>query len=54
MNIFLTRMIEAWMERWLANRRFREIFGMLMALFAVERPVPQLSACTAARSFGGA
>ena len=35
MNIFLTRMIEAWMERWLANRRFREIFGMLMALFAI-------------------
>ena len=35
MNIFLTRMIGAWMERWLANRRFREVFGMLMALFAV-------------------
>jgi len=35
MNVFLTRMIEAWMERWLANRRFREIFGMLMALLAV-------------------
>ena len=28
-------MIGAWMERWLANRRFREIFSMLMALFAV-------------------
>ena len=35
MNIFLTRMIGAWMERWLANRRFREIFSVLMALFAV-------------------
>src|ERR1700683_2688687 len=35
MNIFLTRMIGAWMERWLANRRFREIFGILMAMFAV-------------------
>jgi ABC-2 type transport system permease protein len=35
MNIFLTRMIGAWMERWLANRRFREIFGMLMAAFAI-------------------
>ncbi|MGA9061002.1 MAG: hypothetical protein WB341_04960 [Terracidiphilus sp.] len=35
MNIFLTRMIGAWMERWLANRRFREIFGMFMALFVV-------------------
>jgi ABC-2 type transport system permease protein len=34
-NIFLTRMIGAWMERWLANRRFREIFGVLMALCAV-------------------
>jgi ABC-2 type transport system permease protein len=35
MNVFLTRMIGAWMERWLANRRFREIFGVLMALSAV-------------------
>jgi ABC-2 type transport system permease protein len=35
MNIYLTRMIGAWMDRWLANRRFREIFGMFMALFAV-------------------
>jgi ABC-2 type transport system permease protein len=35
MNIFLTRMIGAWMERWLANRRFREIFNVLIALFAV-------------------
>lgn len=35
MNIFLTRMIGAWMERWLANRRFREIFSLLMALLAV-------------------
>jgi len=34
-NIFLTRMIGAWMERWLANRRFREIFGMLMAFLVV-------------------
>jgi ABC-2 type transport system permease protein len=35
MNVFLTRMIGAWMERWLAIRRFREIFGVLMALFTV-------------------
>jgi ABC-2 type transport system permease protein len=35
MNVFLTRMIGAWMERWLAIRRFREIFSVLMALFAV-------------------
>jgi ABC-2 type transport system permease protein len=32
MNIYLTRMIGAWMDRWLANRRFREIFSMIMAL----------------------
>jgi ABC-2 type transport system permease protein len=35
MNIFLMRMIGAWLERWLANRRFREIFGALMALTVV-------------------
>jgi ABC-2 type transport system permease protein len=35
MNMFLTRMIGAWMERWLANRHFREFFGVFMALFAV-------------------
>jgi ABC-2 type transport system permease protein len=35
MNVFLTRMIGAWLERWLANRRFREIFSALMGLFAV-------------------
>jgi len=29
------RMIGAWMERWLANRRFREIFSALMALTVV-------------------
>ncbi len=34
MNLFLTRMIGAWMERWLANRRFREVFNILIALFA--------------------
>jgi ABC-2 type transport system permease protein len=35
MNVFLTRMIEAWFERWLAVRRFREIFSAAMALFFV-------------------
>jgi ABC-2 type transport system permease protein len=35
MNIFLMRMIGAWLERWLMNRRFREIFGALMALSVV-------------------
>jgi len=35
MNIFLTRMIGAWMERWLMNRHFREIFGLLMGLLVV-------------------
>jgi ABC-2 type transport system permease protein len=34
MNIFLARMLGVWMERWMANRRFREFFGVLMALFA--------------------
>ena len=34
-NIFLMRMIGAWLERWLANRRFREIFSALMALTVV-------------------
>lgn len=31
MNVFFTRMMGAWFERWLANRRFREIFSVLMA-----------------------
>jgi ABC-2 type transport system permease protein len=35
MNIFVMRMIGAWLERWLANRRFREIFGALMALSVI-------------------
>jgi ABC-2 type transport system permease protein len=35
MNIFLARMIAAWMDRWLATRRARELFGGLMALFFV-------------------
>jgi ABC-2 type transport system permease protein len=35
MNLFLARMVAAWMERWLATRRAREIFGALMALFFV-------------------
>ena len=35
MNVFFTRMLSAWFERWMANRRFREIFGVLMAMFFV-------------------
>ena len=35
MNIFLSRMIAVWMERWLATRRAREVFTALMALFFV-------------------
>jgi ABC-2 type transport system permease protein len=31
MNIFFTRMLGAWFERWLAIRRFREIFSVVMA-----------------------
>jgi ABC-2 type transport system permease protein len=32
MNIFLARLIAVWMERWMATRRAREIFGVLMVL----------------------
>jgi ABC-2 type transport system permease protein len=32
MNIFFTRMLAAWLDRWLATRRAREIFGALMAV----------------------
>jgi ABC-2 type transport system permease protein len=35
MNIFLARMIGAWSERWLATRRAREVFGVLMAVFFI-------------------
>jgi ABC-2 type transport system permease protein len=35
MNIFFSRMIAVWLERWLATRRAREIFGVLMAFFFV-------------------
>lgn len=35
MNIFFSRMVAVWLERWLATRRAREIFGMLMAFFIV-------------------
>jgi hypothetical protein len=52
MNIFLMRMIGAWMERWLANRRFREIFSVLMALSVCWISVAELSAPTA-RANGG-
>lgn len=35
MNIFFSRMIAVWLERWLATRRAREIFGMLMAVVII-------------------
>ncbi len=35
MNIFISRMIGVWLERALATRRAREIFGILMAMFFV-------------------
>ncbi len=35
MNLIFPRMIAIWMERWLAGRRAREIFGGMMALFFV-------------------
>ena len=43
-------MIGAWMERWLANRRFREIFGVLMAAFAVSIQFLNFQRCPVARS----
>ncbi|HTW79535.1 MAG TPA: hypothetical protein VME23_08355 [Terracidiphilus sp.] len=49
MNIFFTRMLGAWFERWLAIRRFREIFGVVMAfsflsiqLMAPAREMPRI------------
>ncbi|HEY4381731.1 MAG TPA: hypothetical protein VGN01_15385 [Acidobacteriaceae bacterium] len=35
LNLFFSRMIAVWMERWLATRRAREIFGGLLALFFI-------------------
>lgn len=35
LNILLARMIFSWIERWLAQRRTREIFGVVFLLFAV-------------------
>jgi len=35
MNIFFSRMIAVWMERWLSTRRAREIFGVIMAILVV-------------------
>jgi len=35
MNIFLARMIFAWMERWLARRKTREIMGLVFLLIII-------------------
>jgi ABC-2 type transport system permease protein len=35
MNLFFSRMIAVWLERWLSTRRAREIFGGLMAFLVV-------------------
>ena len=35
MNVFFSRMLAAWLERWLSTRRAREIFGVLMAFFFI-------------------
>jgi ABC-2 type transport system permease protein len=35
MNLFFSRMIAVWLERWLSTRRAREIFGMFMAVVVV-------------------
>jgi ABC-2 type transport system permease protein len=34
-NIFLARMIFAWIEKWLARRRTRELFGVVLLFFIV-------------------
>lgn len=34
-NVLLTRVVFAWVERWLAQRRTREIFGILLFLFFI-------------------
>ncbi|HEY1262717.1 MAG TPA: hypothetical protein VGF06_04285, partial [Terriglobales bacterium] len=34
-NVLLTRTIFAWLDRWLAQRRTREIFGILLFLFFI-------------------
>jgi ABC-2 type transport system permease protein len=34
-NVLLTRTIFAWLERWLAQRKTREIFGVLLFLFFI-------------------
>jgi ABC-2 type transport system permease protein len=35
LNVFLARMIFAWIERWLARRRTREIMGVVFFLFII-------------------
>lgn len=35
MNIFFSRMLGVWLERWLSTRRAREVFGVVMAMFFV-------------------
>jgi ABC-2 type transport system permease protein len=35
LNVLLTQMVFAWVERWLAQRRTREIFGVLFFLVMI-------------------
>jgi ABC-2 type transport system permease protein len=52
MNVFFTRMLGAWFERWMANRRFREIFSVLMAssFVWVQLAIPSRSSIHAHRT----
>ncbi len=52
MNVFFTRMLAAWFERWLANRRFREIFSVLMAssFIFIQLAIPSRSSIHAQRT----
>jgi ABC-2 type transport system permease protein len=52
MNVFFTRMLGAWFDRWLSNRRFREIFSVLMAssFIFVQLAIPSRSSVHAHRT----
>ena len=45
-NIYFARMIGIWMERWLATRRAREVFGALMAVVVIGAQFANFSATT--------
>ncbi len=52
-NILFSRMLAAWLERWLAARRFREAFGVLMVLFFLGVQLLNLRTPSLARGASG-